>query len=490
MTKHLLVRTVLFSAIWYSTAASAADPALNVETRIQRVEAGLLGPFVVHGRANPGMSLTERMRFYQVPGVSVAVINNGAIEWARGYGVLDARSKVAVTPDSLFQAASISKPVFSMAVLSLVQQGALSLDEDVNIKLKSWKMPENEFTKERKLTLRSLLNHTGGTTVSGFRGYATGAAVPTLLQLLDGAAPANSAAVRVDKAPGGAIRYSGGGMTVAQLLVSDVSAQPFAPFMKATVFDPLGMKHSSFEQPLPAEMADSAATAHDGTGVPIKGKWHTYPEQAAAGLWSTPSDLARFAIELQKSRAGVSDAVLSTDMATQMLTNSKASPFGLGIEVSAPEKVRSFTHSGGNEGFRAMLFAYTETGKGAVVMTNGSRGLEFIDELMRSIAKEYGWSDFQVAEQTFVKVDARILATYAGQFMIRGTRAEISFDGSRLFLKAAPLGREAREVFPESDTKFFLPAPLTLLAFEKDENGVVNLEVTFQGKKVKAVRIE
>jgi CubicO group peptidase (beta-lactamase class C family) len=313
--------------------------------------------------------------------------------------------------------------------------------------------------------------------------------VPTLVQLLDGSAPANSVAVRVDKVPGEAFRYSGGGMTVAQLLVNDVSGLSFAPFMKATVLDSLGMNHSCYEQPLPASMEANAATAHNSDGVPIKGRWHIHPEQAAAGLWTTPSDLALFAIELQKSRAGTSNKILSKEMTMQMLTRSTTSPFGLGIVVSGPSKVASFNHSGSNVGFRTLLFAYTETGKGAVVMTNSDFGGDVTAELMRSLAKEYGWSDYQVVEKVLAQVDVNTLAAYAGDYTIDGVRAELTIDGTHLFVKTAALGPDALEVFPESATTFFMLASPTLLNFEKNEKGSVSLEVTFQGKKIKAIRV-
>lgn len=477
-----LVSAILQSSAW------ASETSLDIENRIQRVENGLLNPVSILGRTNTAMALTERMRFYKVPGVSIAVINNGGIEWARGYGVLDAESKVPVTSDSLFQAASISKPVFAMAALSLVEKGTLLLDEDVNAKLKSWKLPDNQFTREQKVTLRSLLTHTGGTTPSGFKGYATGQPLPTVSMLLDGVSPANSAPVRVDKVPGGAFRYSGGGMMIAQLLVSDATGQPIARFIKESVLDPIGMKHSSYEQPMPTSLENSAASGHNGAGVPIKGKWNIYPEQVAAGLWTTPSDLALFAIEMQKSRAGTSNKVLSKAMSTQMLTRSQTSPFGLGIVVSPPNKTPSFNHSGANEGFRTLLFAYTEAGKGAVVMTNGDAGSEVIAEVMRSLAVEYGWSDYQVVEKTLAVVDAKTLATYAGDYSIQGTDAEIRMVGARLFLKTAPLGPEAIELLPDTETNFFMLTSPTLLSFTRAESGAVSLEVTVKGQKIKASR--
>jgi CubicO group peptidase (beta-lactamase class C family) len=233
---------------------------------------------------------------------------------------LEAGSDKPVNAETLFQAASISKPVAAMAALALVGRGKLALDEDVNRKLVSWKVPENDFTKEEKVTLRRLLSHSAGLTVHGFPGYAADEPVPTLRAVLDGAKPANTKAILPDMTPGSSWRYSGGGYCVVQQLLMDVTGKPFPLLLQEMVLGPLGMNHSSYEQPLPSAKCGLAAVGHTSTGQPIKGKWHIYPEMAAAGLWTTPSDLARFAIELQKCRIGKSKRVLSTRMAQQMLT--------------------------------------------------------------------------------------------------------------------------------------------------------------------------
>lgn len=489
MTRFRFALTALTCAALFTTTA-AAPLAGAPDTHIQNVENGLLGPVAIAGRPNPGASLAERMRFYKVPGLSIAVINNGVIEWARGYGVLDAQSKAPVEIDSQFQAASISKPVFAMAALSLVEKGALRLDEDVNDRLASWKLPENAYTQVQKVTLRRLLNHTAGTSVSGFGGYGEGQPVPTVLQVLDGVAPANSLPVRVESVPGEQMRYSGGGMIVAQLLASQVSGRAFAPFMHDTVLAPLGMAHSTYEPMLPGPARRNLASAHTPDGAPIKGKWHSYPELAAAGLWTTPSDLALFAIDLQQSRAGLSHKVLSKEMATQMLSRSPASPFGLGIQVAGPGKVAAFSHSGGNEGFRCQLFAYAETGQGVVIMTNGNRGMELIGELMRSVAKEYGWSDYQVTEKVLAQVDAKTLASYAGRYHVGGMAVEVRSEGTRLLVKTAQLGPEALEAYPETASQFFLLDSPTMLSFVKGDDGAVVLEVMHRGQKAKATRVQ
>lgn len=216
----------------------------------------------------------------------------GKIEWARGYGVADASDKRPVSTDTLFQVASISKSVSAAAILRLVQQGKLGLDDDVNSRLLSWKLQGAPGAPAPVVTVRQLLSHTGGTTVSGFAGYTPTEPVPGLQAILNGEKPANSPRIFVDTPPGQALRYSGGGYTVLQQMVMDVTDQPFDKLMQASVFDPLNMRHSTFAQPLPPRLQANAANAHDKSGAVLPGKWNTYPTLAAAGLWSTPSDLA------------------------------------------------------------------------------------------------------------------------------------------------------------------------------------------------------
>lgn len=360
--------------------------------RIHRVENTLLPLVLIAGEPIPEMTLAERMLHYKIPGVSIAVINNGEIEWALGYGVREKGTSAPVTVTTLFQAGSISKPVAAMAALSLAEQGKLELDEDVNNKLVSWKVPENEYTDEQKVSLRGILSHTGGLTVHGFPGYAAREEVPTLLQVLDGIAPANTEPIRVDITPNRQLRYSGGGYTVMQQLLIDVAGKPFPNILAKVVLGPAGMKHSTYQQPLSQTFAASAATAHRN-GRKLKGKWHTYPEMAAAGLWTTPSDLALIAIEVQNTIGGISNKVLSTSMANLMVAPVMQNA-GLGWFLQGKDESARFSHGGVDEGFEAYLVAYTSTGQGAVVMTNGTGGLQLAQEIMRGISREYEWIDF------------------------------------------------------------------------------------------------
>jgi CubicO group peptidase (beta-lactamase class C family) len=228
------------------------------------VEESLLPAVVVAGDSAPTFSIAARMEHYKVPGVSVAVIHDGKIEWAKGYGAREVGGTDSVTASTRFQAASISKPVAATAALRLVEEGRLELDANVNDALKSWRVPDNEFTAKQPVTLREILSHTAGLTVHGFPGYAVGEKVPSTVDVLDG--KGNTDAVRVDTVPGAMWRYSGGGYTVAQLLVHDVTGEPFVAAMQRLVLDPLGMKQSTYEQPLPERLADSAAVAYRSSG--------------------------------------------------------------------------------------------------------------------------------------------------------------------------------------------------------------------------------
>jgi CubicO group peptidase (beta-lactamase class C family) len=389
--------------------ATAAEPA----DRIARVEAGLMPRIVAEGRPLK-WTLQERMARYRVPGVSIAVINDGKLEWARGYGTLEAGGADPVTADTLFQAASISKPVAALAVLRLVEAGKLQLDQDINLALKSWQVPANDFTAREKVTVRRILSHTAGLTVHGFRGYAAGEPVPSLGQMLDGERPSNSPAIRVDVLPGSIERYSGGGYLLLTQLVRDITGESFDVVLSASVFKPLGMTRSTFEQPLSAAWSANAARAHSGNGVMIPGQWHTYPELAPDALWTTPSDLALFAIELQQSLRGESNKVISAAMTKTMMTRQLRS-MGLGIVVDREGDALRFQHGGSNAGFQCLLAAYA-SGRGVVIMTNADGGSRLISEIQRAIAAEYDWPDSRPVQRKPVPVEDKVLAGHAGQY--------------------------------------------------------------------------
>src|SRR5580704_2492699 len=420
-----------------SPSAQAPDPALAA--RISRIENGLLPAVVIKGQPPQSMTIADRMAHHKVPGVSVAFFDRGQILWTRAYGLADLASKKPVTPDTLFQAASISKPVAALAALRLVQDGKLTLDEDVDVKLRTWKVPDNEFTVKEKVTVRRILSHSSGLTVHGFAGYASDEPVPTVVQILNGEKPANSDPIRVDIVPGTLWRYSGGGYVVLQTLLSDVTGKPFPQIMSELVLRPAGMTHSTYEQPLPKDRASEAATPYRSNGDPVKDGWHTYPEMAPAGLWTTPSDLARMAIEVQSEYTGKSSKILSQGMARQMLTRQMGT-WGLGFGLETNGDKPSFGHGGANEGFRCNIQTYTDSGQGFAVMTNSDSGGELTEEIFRAVAKEYSWPDYKPIEHALIKANPATFAAYPGTYEIPGIgKLTITLKSPSLYVQAEPL---------------------------------------------------
>jgi CubicO group peptidase (beta-lactamase class C family) len=449
-----------------AAATSATDSA-----RMARVLAGLRGGLELSDRTPARWTLAERMANHRVPGVSIAVIDGGRVAWARGFGVKDAGGADPVTPATLFQAASISKPVSATAMLRLVERGTLDLDTDVNRYLTSWKVPENRFTATEKVTLRRIASHTAGLTVHGFPGYATTDSVPTAVQVLNGAKPANTRPVVVDTFPGAIWRYSGGGTTVMQQLLVDVTGKPFPTLMRELVLGPAGMTRSTFEQPLPASRVGEASHAHDRRGAVIPGSWHVYPEMAPAGLWTTPTDLAKWALAIADARAGRSSALLRQETARQMLTEIRDG-YGIGPGLGGSGTSFSFGHGGANEGFHSELRYYPELGVGAAVMTNGDGGPLLIREVMYAIAAEYGWPDRKPQLVETIALDSAKAAGILGSWTLRvgqGVPGTITREDGKLMFRAPQLPDE--ELVPVSESSFVMVPLGWRMAFERDATG-------------------
>ncbi len=338
------------------------------------------------------LTLEEAMKRIGVPGMTLAVIRDFEIQWTRAYGVADVVSSAATTPDTLFQAASISKPIAAMAILKAVSDQRFGLDDDVNKILVSWKVPTSEYTMKEPVTLRGLLSHTSGTDDGfGFPGYKPAAPLPTLPQILNGESPSNVGRVLIGRAPFTAFKYSGGGLTLAQLLLTDATKRPFPDLMREWVLAPIGMSHSAYEQPLSAARDKNAARGHDRMGAARDVKWHVYPELAAAGLWTTAPDLARFGIEMQKSLQGRSNRVLSRATMLEMATPVGVGPFGLGIQITKDGEGWYLSHGGSNWGFQCLLVVHKLKGYGLAAMTNSDSGGRLLGEIRQRVAAAYQW---------------------------------------------------------------------------------------------------
>ncbi len=337
-------------------------------------------------------TIEELMEQFGVPGVSIAVIWDFDVHWAKGYGIADVETGAPVDTETVFQAASISKPVTAMAVLEAVQDGLFTLDDDINDILTSWQLEGGEFTRDQPVTPRMLTSHTSGLgDAFGFPGYDPGDPLPTVVQILDGHELSNVGPVFMEREPWAAYEYSGGGVTVMQLALSDARGRPFQDIMRDHILEPIGMTHSAFEQPISPERDRNAARAHDREGKGMGAKWHVYPELAAAGLWTTPTDLARFAIEVQQSARGEGNRVLSRTAVQDMLSPVGVGGFAVGFSLSKEGEGWYFSHGGGNWGFLCTLMAHKVKGYGLVIMTNAELGWPLMGELSRRIQRAYGW---------------------------------------------------------------------------------------------------
>ena len=377
--------TLIIALVLAFAPATAQSPPDAFIAAIEGVQTGRDGDL-------PALTLAALMQKLSVPGMSIAVIRDFDIHWSRGYGKADVATGAPVGPDTLFQAASISKPVAAMAVLKAVQDGKFTLDQDVNTILTSWKVPGGDHTARQPVTLRGLLSHTSGADDGfGFPGYKPGAPVPTLVQILKGEPPSNVGPVLIARPPLTAFKYSGGGITLMQLLMTDALKRPFPDLMRDTVLAPIGMRHSAYEQPLSAERDKHAARAHDRNGAARDAKWHVYPELAAAGLWTTSPDLARFGIELQKSLQGRSNRVLSRAMVQEMASPIGVGPFAIGMQMDKVGEGWYLNHGGSNWGFQCLLFVHKIKGYGFAAMANADSGGRLIAELRQRVAAAYNW---------------------------------------------------------------------------------------------------
>lgn len=342
-------------------------------------------------------TLELRMKELNVIGVSITVFDNNEILWSKGYGYSNKKNGEKVTENTLFQAASISKSVASVGAFKLIEQNRFDLDENVNLILKRWQVPENEFTTNEKVTASRIMSHTSGLSTSGFQGYEITDSIPTLKQILEGSSITNSEPVRVVQIPGESERYSGGGMTVLQMLMEDVSGQEFPNLMDSLVLNPAGMTNSTFAYPIPEKIENNISMGYDESGNEIQGGYHIYPEKAAAGLWSNPTDLAKFMIALGKSYRGEENSILKQSSAKKMMTRvPNAGATGIGIDGEG--NAFRFRHTGGNAGFKCYAVSFANNGRGVVIMTNSDNAFPLIHEIVRAVSEEYDWPPMWMRE--------------------------------------------------------------------------------------------
>lgn len=476
----MFLRSSLLIVSWLLISCTAGEPPdseSELESRISRIENGLISSLQIKGRPQEHFNLEERLEELGIPGLSVAFAANGEIEWARAYGMADERENRPMTTATYLLAGSISKPVAAVRSLQLVEDGVFDLDENINSYLTSWQIPDNEFTVTEKVTLRRILTHTAGLTVWGFPGYDKGDDIPGVVEVLDG--KGNTDPVRVFRQPGEAWQYSGGGYTIMQLAIADTEKTEFARSMQNNVLDRMGMSGSTFENPLPDSLHGIAATGYRANGDEVEGKWPIYPEMAAAGLWTTPSELIRYAIEIQEILQSGQDGVLSYQTVSEML-DAESGTHGLGPSVDD----HTFGHGGADEGFRAQLYAWKELPYAVVVMVNSDNG-RIIRELLLSIASEYDLPGIEPVVREIADIAPEELQKFAGHYELQAIGVlEITVENKRLKVSAVD-SDDTSYLYPQSDLEFFDSESGAIVTFEVRDG----IATEFETRSLRAVRL-
>jgi CubicO group peptidase (beta-lactamase class C family) len=482
--------SVFAFAIVLCSCAAVRRARLEVAHRRAAVERGLVGPVIIQNRPERRRSIEERMAFYKTPALGVAVITEGRVDWAHAYGVKTAGRSEPATVDTLFQAASIGKTLTAVLALRLAQVGTISLDQDIEIYLKSWRLPQNEFTRRAKVTVRRILSHSAGFSVSGFEPYGPGEPIPTLLQELDGRPPSKTPAIRVTRTPGESWSYSGGGYQVLEQVLIDRTGRTFPELMAKYVLGSAQMEHTFYETPLSRSRWGAAASGHLEDGKTMPGGWHTVPELAAGGVWSTARDLAKVVIALQEALAGKPGALLSQPLVEQMMTR-QSGESGLGVFLAGAGENRYFFPTGHNTGYRSIFIGFLHRPQGAVILANGEASTRLIFEVLRSIGTTYEWPAYRPVQRVIGIVDRRLLPRYAGAYLLHpGLSADVTTDGVRLFIKVRPLGPEPVELLPEGHDKFFVSVDAIRIEFVRGGTGeFVEMRVEAPGRNFRARRI-
>lgn len=480
----LTAALVLFFSVFIFNTTLAQS---TLEDRIRQVENGLTENIQTSDSAP--FNLLERMKHFKVQGLSIAVIKDYKVDFAKGYGFADTEKKIRVSDKTLFQAASISKSLNSLAILTLFKDRNLDLYADINTYLKSWRFPYDSISKGKKINMANLLSHTAGLNVHGFGGYEAGKPLPSVIQILNGESPANSDSVHSLFAPGTRQEYSGGGTTISQLVLTDITGQRYENYLLDQVLKPLGMLSSTFAQPPTGIRQELLSAGYDGDGKEVKGKYHIYPEQAAAGLWTNPRDLAKYIIETQLAYEGKSAKVLD-----QQHTKLRLSPYmnkngaALGVFVEDYDGIKYFGHGAGNAGFTGGYYGSFEGGNGLVVMVNSDNG-EIVQELINSISTVYGFKGLSKTKKVILAdVPDQDLNRYLGNYQLTPELVlTVSREGKKVFVQAT--GQPRIEAFAESSNKFFFKTIQASMEFVKDQNGLIKEMIFIQGRTIHAKKL-
>lgn len=459
--KSSLILSFILSFSFSVKLKAQNNQTTEADNNVKNVEKNLMS-WVITG-SDSVWTLDERMKFYGIHGVSIAVVNDYKIQWAKGYGYMDKHNEQPVTTETLFQAASISKAINTMGIIKLYQDGKVDLYKDINTYLTSWKFPYEKKHEGKPVNLANLLSHTSGITAhngKGFPGYEKGKNLPTIPQILNGEKPANTNGIKLYAVPDASYEYSGEGTLISQLALTDVTKQAYNDYMTKTIFEPLGMTHSYFIQPPTAEMDMRIAGGYDGKKQYIQGKYFVHPELSSAGLWTTPTDICKYIVETEMSLKGQSNKVLSKEITQLRFKPAKENiqtniDLIMGGYLYKTKGDTYFFHSGGNNGYTCLHFGSINSGRGFAIMTNGSACIQFIKEIANSIARVYNWDDFPLlpVHRTLIAFTDIEMQNYVGKYNFNGTPCKIIVKDHSLY---GLIDDEIHKLYFTSATDFYI----------------------------------
>ena len=446
--------------------------ASDAQARKKQVEHGMLPHVVFEGEIKP-VSVESRMVIYKTPALSVAVVHNGQLDWSAAWGRLQTDGAPADC-GSLFQAGSIAKPVTLLAALRMKTAGLIDFDRSIETYLSSYHLPAGRQTDAAPVTFRNLLAHSAGITPGGYAGYAQNEPIPTDQQIVRGEAPGNSRKVEVLNAPGASLSYSGGGYTVMEIALQDQLHQPFDQIMREWLLAPVGMRQADFTMPLPASSHPHTARGHQIDGTLVPGGWNNYPEQAAAGLWATATDLAMFLVEIRKGYEGKSDVFTQASI-REMLANPIAN-HAYGFRLMGEGDQVFITHYGGTVGYRAGMTLNLRTGDGAVFLTNSDDGANLGEEFISAVSRAYEWPTFREEKVKRMEQPAAVLQSLTGIYVFpeQAWKVSVVYERDSLTL-----------VFPKGDRLSLVMVPIQGRPLEFVHDTGVHASFDGEGKDMK-----
>lgn len=395
----------------------------------QNIENNLIPMYSVAGKVKR-MTIPEMMKLDKIPGMSIAFVDNGELAWTKHYGYANLEDSIPVSSETVFTGASLSKPITAIAALNLVEKGVLDLDEDVNLKLKEWKIPESTLTKKEKVTLRRLISHKAGIKNDLWSSYLPEDTIPTLNQMLAGEKPSLDPQTSVIYEPGSKTEYSNPGYSIIQKLIMDVKNEEFDKIIDQLIFDPVGMENSSFKQPIPNHLAKRKAIGYTKELEPYP--YRLFPYQAAGGIWTTPTDLAKFMIAVLNDHHKGTNTLVSKET-TNTIFKKYIDRYVFSFWNWGEDIV--FMHYGSNQGFNCIMYGSVNKNQGIVVMTNSDNSFGFFDYIQRAVNNEYQWEYVKPEILNPSKSDISWVEPFLGEYQWRDRKVTFTKNDENLELE-------------------------------------------------------